>query len=336
MKRLVAALALAGIAGGAVPARAQKAAAPAQKAAAPEQKAAPAESPKLDEAQRRFQRGIELYREADFNAALVEFKRAYEMVPTYKILYNLGQVSYQRHDYASALRYFRQYLDEGGSSIATDRRLEVESDVVRLEGRVGKLEVQTIETGAEILIDDVAVGLSPLKAPILVNNGRRKVEVIARSGEHRTRLVDVAGDESVRVSFPRLVLQPAEPPPSPPRPAVQPQPQPQPRPEPQPQPQSSAPAVVSAVSTPRRERTFPWKSWTLTGLLAGGAAVTGVMAWTSKSELDDQRSRFPSDANEIDYYTRRTNGFALATDGLLIGTAIMTAIALYLTARDPR
>ena len=74
----------------------------------------------------------------------------------------------------------------------------------------------------------------------------------------------------------------------------------------------------------------------MTGLLAGGAAVTGGVAYTSKSELDNQRSRFPSDANEIDYYTRRTNGFALATDGLLIGTAIMTAISLYLTARDPR
>ena len=141
----------------------------------------------------------------------MEFKRAYEMVPSYKILYNLGQVSYQRHDYASALRYFRQYLEEGGAAIATDRRLEVEGDVVRLEGRVGKLEIQTIETGAEILDRRRRRRASPLKAPILVNNGRRKVEVVARSGEHRTRLVDVAGDEIVRVSFPRLVLQPAEP-----------------------------------------------------------------------------------------------------------------------------
>ena len=69
-------------------------------------------------------------------------------------------------------------------------------------------------------------------------------------------------------------------------------------------------------------------------MLAGGAAVTGVVAWTSKSELDNQRSMFPSDPDEIDYYTRRTNGFALATDGLLIGTAIMTAVSLYLSYRD--
>ena len=83
------------------------------------------EAQKLDDAQRRFQRGVELYKEGDFGGALVEFKRAYELVPSYKILYNLGQVSYQRHDYASALRYFRQYLGEGDQAIAVDRQAQV-------------------------------------------------------------------------------------------------------------------------------------------------------------------------------------------------------------------
>ena len=42
---------------------------------------------------------------------------------------------------------------------------------------------------------------------------------------------------------------------------------------------------------------------------------------------------FPLDPVEVDYYDRRTRGFALATDGLLIGTSIMTAISFYLTFR---
>jgi hypothetical protein len=55
----------------------------------------------------------------------------------------------------------------------------------------------------------------------------------------------------------------------------------------------------------------------------------------AKHDLDQQLSVFPGDADEIDYDRRRTRGFALATDGLLIGTAVMTAISLYLTLRDP-
>ena len=45
---------------------------------------------------------------------------------------------------------------------------------------------------------------------------------------------------------------------------------------------------------------------------------------------------FPQDASEIDYDRRKTRGFAMATDGLLIGTALMTAISSYFTFRDPR
>ena len=75
--------------------------------------------------------------------------------------------------------------------------------------------------------------------------------------------------------------------------------------------------------------------WTLTGLLAAGAATTGVIAYRSKQELDSQLEKFPLDHNEVDFYNRRTRGFALATDGLLIGTSVMAAIALYLTLRDP-
>jgi hypothetical protein len=92
--------------------------------------------------------------------------------------------------------------------------------------------------------------------------------------------------------------------------------------------------VAASKSSPRAP--FPWKAWTLTGLLAGGAAVTGVTAYLNKRELDGQLAMFPSDPDEVDYYQRRTRGFALATDGLLIGTAIMAAVSLYLTYRDPK
>jgi hypothetical protein len=57
---------------------------------------------------------------------------------------------------------------------------------------------------------------------------------------------------------------------------------------------------------------------------------------SAKHDLDSHLTRFPADGVEVDYDKRRTHGFALATDGLLIGTAVMTAVSLYLTLRDPR
>jgi hypothetical protein len=316
MKR-IAVLALAAIAAGAVPARAQSPVLPGVDGA------------KVSEAQRRFQRGVELYKEGDLGGALVEFKRAYELAPTFKILYNLGQVAFQQHDYANALRYFRQYLTDGGNAIPIDRQNEVAGDVIRLEQRVGRLEIETVEPGMEIFVDDVLVGTTPLRAPVPVNEGRRKVDVATHNGEHRTRQIDVAGGEAVHVSFPRLVPRLADVPPpaaerAAPTVAVNLNPV-----------KTSAAEVPAIAKTQQRKTPFPWKSWTLTGLLAGGAAVTGTIAISAKHDLDQQLSVFPGDADEIDYDRRRTRGFALATDGLLIGTAVMTAISLYLTLRDP-
>jgi hypothetical protein len=302
----------------------------------------------MTDAHAAFQRGIELYKEGDLAAAAVEFRRAYELVPSFKILYNLGQVSYQRHDYAGAMRYFRQYLREGDAEIPAARRREVTADITRLEQRVGRLEVQAVEEGAEVLVDDILVGTTPLVALIPVNSGRRKVDLVARNGEQRTRLVDVAGGEVVRVAFPRVDV----PPPVPARGAgekrplsVDANPAPPPRPAaaalalPPPAPTAPQPAVTLSAATvppPAPRSGFPWKAWTLTGLLAGGAATTGVLALLSKRELDAQLALFPSDDVEVDYYSRRTRGFALATDGLLIGTSIMTALSVYLTFRDRR
>ena len=77
----------------------------------------------------------------------------------------------------------------------------------------------------------------------------------------------------------------------------------------------------------------------------GMAAVTSLVAQNTcgvrsvhtppPAFLREQLDAVTDDV-EVDYDKRRTRGFALATDGLLIGTAVMTAVSLYLTVRDPR
>src|SRR3954470_7819868 len=61
--------------------------------------AAPAQSEKVKEATTRFERGLALYDDGDFDAALVEFNRAYSLSPTYKILYNIGKIERGKNDY---------------------------------------------------------------------------------------------------------------------------------------------------------------------------------------------------------------------------------------------
>ena len=132
---------------------------------------------KTDEARSRFGRGVELFKENDYRAALIEFKRAYELAPNYKVLYNLGQTSLELQDYASALKTFEQYLREGGKDVPSKRKAEVEAELGKLRTRVAKITVEVNVEGAEVSIDDIVVGRTPLTEPLTVSAGRRKISV---------------------------------------------------------------------------------------------------------------------------------------------------------------
>src|SRR4051794_16402603 len=64
-------------------------------------------------ARTHFKRGLELYQDGDFRAALIELERAYALEPRYRLLYDLGQVAYALRNYVDAERYFTEYLEKG-------------------------------------------------------------------------------------------------------------------------------------------------------------------------------------------------------------------------------
>ena len=147
------------------------------------------------EAGKHFQRGVALYGEADYRAALVEFKRAYTTLPNAAVLYNVGEAEYQLQDYASALTTFERYLGE--TSGTDSHHAEVEADLDVLRARVGHLAIATVPAGADVSVDDQSVGHDPFDKSLLVSIGRRKV-VAAMSGHASvTRYVDVAADDNV-------------------------------------------------------------------------------------------------------------------------------------------
>jgi tetratricopeptide (TPR) repeat protein len=119
-----------------------------------------------EEAQRRFEQGKELYEENDFRGALIEFRRAYQLAPNFKLLYTIAQVYYQLQDYAAALQTFEKYLADGGREVPAARKTEVERELERLKTRVARVELTTNVAGAEVSVDDVDIGTTPLSKPV--------------------------------------------------------------------------------------------------------------------------------------------------------------------------
>lgn len=314
-----------------------------------------AEGVPVDEAQAHFRRGVQLYAGGDSTGALVELRRAYALVPTFRILFNLGQVAYQCGDHAAAFGYLTRYLTEGGNNVPDARRKEVARDLAELRARVGFLSIEAKDPTLRVAVDDADVGITPLAAPIPANAGRRRIDLVAPSGAQRTRTVDLAAGEILSVSFgplappgpapldrrrpvtdrvrapevseaqaPLPVIEPPRAPPPPPS-AVAPQP--------------AAPLLV-AVPPPvpardRRARGVPWVTWTLAAVAAGGAAATGALAWSTSQSLHDKAATYPVRAADLQDLHDRERRYALASDGLLAGAVILSAVALYLTLSRP-
>lgn len=263
------------------------------------------------EASEHFRRGVKLYRDADYVAALVEFKRAYELAPNYRVLYNLGQTSRELKDYASALNAYQGYLDEGGKKIARDRKREVEKAVEDLLDRVGKLTITTNVEGAEIQIDDEVIGVSPLAEPVVVNIGKRRVGASLEGHVPSRRVVEVAGRDALDVELNLVTLDDDED-----------DPLPAPAPQPVTEKESDLP-VAGLVGLG------------ITGVCGITAGVLGGLALSAKGERDDALNTFPGVAQDIDDAQSKTSAFAIGTDVMLGVTAAAAVTTVVLFIVDP-
>ena len=258
-------------------------------------------------ARAHFLRGVELYEETDYEGALIEFRRAYETIPRYQVLFNIGASRLQLQEYVGALDALNQYLQEGGEAIPVERRTEVEQEIARLRSRVSNLTITADRDGVEIRIDDRPVGTTPLAEPILVGVGRRRVIAVVDGRPIAEQIVEIAGGDALSVA---LEL-PAES---------------------ESNPAAMSGGVTAVVSPPERE-TVSWP-WIATAGLAAAVATTGVLALRAEGNLSDARDRYPGSRSDLDDKASATRSLAITTDILLGATAVMGGLALWWTLID--
>jgi tetratricopeptide (TPR) repeat protein len=287
--------------------------------AAPASAQAPPATPAaVEQARARFRRGVALYKEGDYRAALNEFRRARELAPNPRLLYNIAQAHAQLHDYGDALRAYIAYLAEGGESLPAERRAAIEKEITKLSERVAKVDVKA-NPGAEIAVDDLVVGRAPLAQPLYINAGRRKLSATSPGGVPVVRVVDFAGGDDVSVS-----LAPPPLPQAPPRepPGVTP----------------ARPVVAPAPRPPARGYVLGWVGVATTASLAAGATVTGLLALAAQRDYEQELESFPGDDRAVDAARRRTRAFSLVADVLgvaAVGAGAATAY-LWLSRPSPR
>jgi len=250
----------------------------------------------IEAARSHYERGVKLYEAADYDAARAELERAYAIAPSYRILYNLGQIQLKKADYVGALKNFDLYLSEGGSSIPDVRKAQVKAEIEKLKGLVAKVSVVTSVPGCELLVDDVAVGQSPMKEPILVNPGRRKIGATHAGKLPAVKVVEVVGRDNVTVS---LTLD----------------------------------DTVRLVAYEKPTRRVPWIGWGVTAGLAVAAGITGYVALNASNSLQDARGLPNANATSLDDFSSRAKLFGVIADVAVVGAVVAGGISLYYTLR---
>jgi hypothetical protein len=117
--------------------------------------ARPACAEEASKAKEHFDKGVLLYKNQDYDAALVEFMAAHEAKPHFAVRYNVGITPYKLHRYVEAFDELKSYLLEGGDGIEEERRVEALQIMKELRSLVGTLDVVCEVPGAVLRIDGV-------------------------------------------------------------------------------------------------------------------------------------------------------------------------------------
>jgi tetratricopeptide repeat protein len=254
------------------------------------------------EAGKHFQRGVTLYTEADYRAALVEFRRAYEIAPNAAVLYNIGETYYQLQNYAAALSTLNRYLAE--SEATAPHRHEVEQTIETLQARVGKVAVSTNVPACEVAIDDEPAGKTPLAEPALVSIGHRKITVTCQGRPPETRFVDVAAGDTVPLSLSLSLGEPGDPA----RPVSSPGP-------------DGAHADGTGLIT---------AGWIATGVLGAGTVTAGVLAILASRDLKNARGTFGVSHADLASKSSRVTTLSAVADVLGAVTLVTGGVTLTL------
>jgi PEGA domain len=122
-----------------------------------------------------FETGVRLAGRRDWNGARSSFQAAYDASANPRVLFNVAVCERELGRYGAAVEAFRRELNEGKGKISKEEEAEVSAAIASLEKLLASLTIEVNEPGADVFVDGEKVGTSPLKLPLVLSIGERRV-----------------------------------------------------------------------------------------------------------------------------------------------------------------
>jgi hypothetical protein len=154
------------------------------------------ESPEKAQARMLLSQGNQLFERGDLKPALANFRAAYALYPSPKLLVNAAAAERELGDLPAAATDLRHFLDdatEDESSLVDKAR----ADLRAIEKKVARIGIKAWPQRTAIEIDGRIA-----RDPTYVRPGAHSVKVRAAAGVQLDRDVDLAAGESVELAMP--------------------------------------------------------------------------------------------------------------------------------------
>ena len=280
----------------------------------------------FSESDRLIEQGLRLREEGRDAEALSLFERARELQPTPRADAQLALANQALGNWVAAERGLMAALGATGNPWVAQRAAILQKALATVREQLAWLEVETNLPGAEVSVNDKALGSTPLAGALRVPAGLVHLKVTAAGYAPVLRLVHVTAGERAHEA---LVLEPD--------PGVRPRPE-EGRRAAAPAPPGVAPDEENGASPPRSAtRTLAWVA--LGGgvaLVAGGAAATAVRE-SSVATWNDEAACLKGTATRAQtcsqYQSTANTATVLAAAGYATGGALaLTSLILFLRA----
>jgi len=152
--------------------------------------AQPAPSDPVTEAARqKYQQGVKAFEAGKFEDARSAFLQAYALKRVPAVLLNLGQSEIKSAHYEDGGNHLQQFIRDHKGAKA-DEIAAAEAGIAEAKKRTGHMIIIVNAVGADLSVDGVSIGKSPLLDPYFVAPGKRTVYATYQ-GTSATTAVDV-------------------------------------------------------------------------------------------------------------------------------------------------
>jgi hypothetical protein len=152
------------------------------------------------EAKAEYEAARILFGDTDYAGALVKFEHAFEHSQDARLLWNMAVCEKNLRHYVRVLVLLERYRRDAGSTLSDAQRSDVMAVLQTVQSLISEVRLTVDQSDAEVFLDDVLQGRSPLQQPLLVDLGSRRLRVVKPGFQEWQMTREFAGHSIVVLS----------------------------------------------------------------------------------------------------------------------------------------